>query len=71
MTDPATPPQAVGGTRRPLFGDEPIDAALTELDDLAERPLAEHHDRLVRAHEALHDALERRDDADPTGARPA
>ncbi|MFC7619085.1 hypothetical protein [Microlunatus sp. GCM10028923] len=42
---------------RPRTDVEEIDAALTELDGLADQPVAEHHDRLARVHEALHTAL--------------
>ena len=51
----------------PSTGDPTIDDALQDLHDLPSTPLAEHHDRLARAHEALHVALERSgDEADPT-----
>ena len=46
----------------PSTGDPTIDDALQDLHDLPSTPLAEHHDRLARAHEALHVALERSDD---------
>jgi hypothetical protein len=50
----------------PLTGDATVDAALQGLPDLRSVPLAEHHDRLGRAHEALHLALERSgDEPDP------
>lgn len=49
--------QPDGPTQRPQTGVDEIDAALTELDDLAELPVSEHHDRLSRVHEALHTAL--------------
>ncbi|MBA8795277.1 hypothetical protein FHX74_002905 [Friedmanniella endophytica] len=42
----------------PSTGHAGVDDALAELDDLAERPLEEHHDRLSAAHERLHDALQ-------------
>ncbi|GAB3759979.1 hypothetical protein [Microlunatus parietis] len=42
---------------RPRTGVDEIDAALTDLDGLADLPVAEHHDRLSRVHEALHAAL--------------
>jgi hypothetical protein len=45
----------------PQTGDAEVDAALQELADLSERPLAEHHDRLARVHEVLHGALDRRE----------
>ena len=43
----------------PSTGDSTIDDALRGLADLQSTPLAEHHDRLARAHEALHVGLER------------
>lgn len=46
----------------PSTGEPAIDEALQGLDDLPSTPLAEHHDRLARAHEALHVALERSGD---------
>ena len=49
--------QPDGLTQRPPTGVEEIDAALVDLDDLAELPVSEHHDRLSRVHEALHTAL--------------
>ncbi len=70
MTEPTPAAATTPATRPPASGDASIDAVLAELDDLPGRPLAEHHDRLVQAHEALHAALERRDDG-PTGVRPA
>jgi hypothetical protein len=39
-----------------------LDAALAEVADLSEVPLTEHHSRLERAHQALHEVL--------TAARP-
>lgn len=45
----------------PRTGDAEVDAALQQLADLPQRPLAEHHDRLARVHEVLHGALDRRD----------
>jgi hypothetical protein len=43
----------------PATGDSAVDDALRLLGDLRSMPLAEHHDRLARAHEALHRTLER------------
>jgi hypothetical protein len=51
-----TQPQS-DGTQRPQTGVDEIDAALTELDGIAELPVADHHDRLSRVHESLHTAL--------------
>jgi hypothetical protein len=39
-----------------------IDDALLGLADLASAPLSDHHDRLAKAHEVLHEALDRADD---------
>ena len=49
----------------PSTGDPTIDASLQDLQDLPATPLGEHHDRLARAHEALHVALEQSGD-EPT-----
>jgi hypothetical protein len=46
----------------PCTGDPAIDDALRALGDLPSAPLADHHDRLAGAHEALHVALERSGD---------
>ncbi len=48
----------------PHTGDLEVDAALQELTDLPQQPLAGHHDRLARVHEVLHGALDRRDASD-------
>ncbi|MFL6026852.1 MAG: hypothetical protein ACJ72G_14035 [Friedmanniella sp.] len=46
------------GTVGPPEVDHPaIAAALTEVADLDDRPLAEHQARLSRVHEVLHDVL--------------
>jgi hypothetical protein len=45
-------------TSPPLTGNATIDDALLGLADLASAPLADHHDRLAKAHEALHEALD-------------
>ena len=55
----------------PQTGNADVDDALLGLADLAHAPLAEHHDRLAKAHEALQEALDRDDDdrrdrAEPT-----
>jgi hypothetical protein len=49
--DPATSP--------PDTGHAAIDDALLRLADLASAPLSDHHDRLEKAHEVLHEALDR------------
>ena len=46
----------------PQTGNAAVDDALLGLADLASAPLAEHHDRLAKAHEALQEALDRPDD---------
>lgn len=40
-------------------GDEEIDQALAELDGLHDTPVTTHFERLTRAHETLHHALDR------------
>ncbi|WP_152364819.1 hypothetical protein [Microlunatus speluncae] len=49
--------QPDGPDDRPRTGVDQIDDALTELDGIAEQPVADHHDRLSRVHESLHTAL--------------
>jgi hypothetical protein len=49
------------GTNPLQTGHTQIDHALRELTDLASAPLADHHDRLAEAHEALDEALHRPD----------
>ena len=46
----------------PQTGHAAIDDALLGLADLASAPLSDHHDRLAKAHEVLHEALDRADD---------
>ncbi|NNG19478.1 hypothetical protein HJ590_07765 [Naumannella sp. ID2617S] len=46
----------------PTTGHARVDGVLTDLADLAERPLSEHHDALARAHEDLHRVLSDPDD---------
>ena len=46
----------------PVTDDAVIDDAMLAVGDLAAAPLPEHHDRLARAHEVLHSALEREDE---------
>jgi hypothetical protein len=57
VTEPTADPEAP-----PLTGVVDVDGALAELGDLRAIPVQEHHDRLARAAEALHEAL--RDDRD-------
>jgi hypothetical protein len=54
----------------PQTGNAAVDDALLGLTDLAQAPLAEHHDRLAKAHEALQEALDRDDDDRRDGAEP-
>jgi hypothetical protein len=54
--DPLTSPSQTGHAA--------IDDALRGLADLASAPLADHHDRLAKAHEVLDDALHRPDQSD-------
>lgn len=67
MTEPDHDQNDLHQSGRPRTGVDEIDAALTELDGLADQPVAEHHDRLSRVHEALHTALHQSSDgsADP------
>lgn len=42
-------------------GNPAVDDALVGLADLESAPLAEHHDRLAKAHEVLQETLDRTD----------
>lgn len=53
-----TSPGVEGGTV-PSAAQTEVDAALAEVADLSDVPLAEHHTRLERAHEVLHGVLNR------------
>lgn len=60
MTHPDRPdldPTSV--VRSPVTGEAAIDEALAGLNDLGSLPLPEHPDSLARAHERLHQALNR------------
>jgi hypothetical protein len=46
----------------PQTGHAAIDDALLGLADLDSTPLSDHHDRLAKAHEMLHEALDPPDD---------
>ena len=59
-------PDPTSRAPRPTIDDPVIDDALAELDDLDAVPLADHQDRLVRAHEVLQGSLDRVDPADPS-----
>jgi len=54
----------------PRTGNDAVDDALLGLADLASAPLAEHHDRLAKAHKELQEALDREDDSPADGATP-
>lgn len=43
-------------------GEPTVDAAVAELAGLDQVPLSEHHDRLTRVHDVLHQALDSRHD---------
>jgi hypothetical protein len=43
----------------PRTGDDQIDSAMAEVRQLEELPAEDHHDVLSRAHDRLHDALQR------------
>lgn len=60
-------PEPVGSP--PQTGHAPIDDALLGLADLDSTPLSDHHDRLAKAHETLHEALDPPDDQ-PLNANP-
>ncbi|MGH3340661.1 MAG: hypothetical protein ACRDPL_17775, partial [Propionibacteriaceae bacterium] len=45
-------------TSPPLTDNATIDGALLGLADLASAPLSDHHDRLAKAHDVLHEALD-------------
>ena len=49
-------------TSPPATGNAVLDDALLGLADLASAPLSDHHDRLAKAHETLHEALDRPED---------
>jgi hypothetical protein len=53
----------------PQTGHAAVDDALLGLTDLASAPLSDHHDRLAKAHEVLHEALDRPNDQ-PENAEP-
>jgi hypothetical protein len=55
----------------PQTGNAAVDDALQELTDLAHVPLAEHHDRLAKAHGVLQEALDRGDDDRSDGVEPS
>ena len=54
-------------TSPPTTGNATIDDALLGLADLPSAPLSDHHDRLVKAHEILHEALDPSEDQSETG----
>ena len=54
-------------TRPPQTGHTAIDDALLGLADLTSAPLSDHHDRLAKAHEVLHEALDRPNEQSENG----
>ncbi|MFL6043912.1 MAG: hypothetical protein ACJ72M_02215 [Propionibacteriaceae bacterium] len=54
----------------PQTGHPAVDDALAGLADLESAPLAEHHDRLAKAHEVLQEALDRADEDRSDDVRP-
>jgi hypothetical protein len=54
---PAPPPRRTEPAAVPDAPATELDDLVRGLDDLAERPVAEHHDRLTEVHDALHAAL--------------
>jgi len=52
------------GINPPQTGHAQIDDALRGLNDLDSAPLADHHDRLAKAHEVVDEALLRPDNHD-------
>ena len=61
-TDQVADGDAAAALEPPLTDDAAIDETMLALSELAETPLSEHHDRLARAHEVLHSALQREDE---------
>jgi hypothetical protein len=57
-------------SRPPQTGHPAVDDALAGLADLESAPLAEHHDRLAKAHEVLQEALDRTDEDRSDDVRP-
>ncbi|MGO1973208.1 MAG: hypothetical protein ACTH2Q_09655 [Propionibacteriaceae bacterium] len=55
LTEPALPEAPVTGNAR-------VDRAVSSVADLADLRVAEQHDRLTAAHEALHQALDAEDE---------
>jgi hypothetical protein len=55
------------GSSPPPTGHPAVDHALRELADLGSAPLADHHDRLAKAHEVLQEALDRPDNQPDDG----
>jgi hypothetical protein len=54
----------------PDTGHPAVDETLLGLAELASAPLAEHHDRLAKAHEVLQETLDRSDDDRSDAAQP-
>lgn len=63
MSDLTTPdPAPEAAPERPVTGNARVDAALSRLDDLSERPAADHVEIYEDVHRRLQEAL-----ADPDG----
>lgn len=60
------PPPGSGGRDR----EAEVAAAIADLEQLADVPIDEHHDRLARSHEVLHRALTDPPDAAPGSHAP-
>lgn len=71
MQDQNQPSDTEPAINAPQTGNAAVDDALLELADLAQVPVAEHHDRLAKAHEVLQDALDRGDGDRSDGAEPS
>lgn len=55
MTEAGGRPDA--DTPPPVTGEAAVDEAMAGLADLGSVPVPDHHDRLARAHEALHQVM--------------
>ena len=71
MTGPDTPGPSPGPAEDPpTTGHDQVDLVLAGLDGIADEPLANHHDRLEAAHEALHRVLIDENNPDDTSRSP-
>jgi hypothetical protein len=55
VTEAGGPPPAEAPP--PVTGEAAVDEAMAGLADLGSIPVADHHERLARAHEALHQVM--------------